>query len=938
MTGEAEGARGMPDSVGRDVGTGVAAWTLRTLRTLRAYAVSRRGAGMLVTGAFSLLVLAGVGSLMTNYAWREAQWVELREATRAAVMAAGHLLGDTTTEARQKAKEKIAGFVEGLVDDLEVGADGVGIVVDGDVIAVSITGQYPFDGLWAPDRGPEQVSDTVRVRFDSAPREIALAVDMSGSMKRNLVGGRSAIDVQYTGMERIAGIMRMLKQPGMGDEAEFMASVVPFGMTVRAADLCRTPGHTDRMPSQCDQDENERKRTYVRLLAGAEADFADTMANARRARDDDKGGHWVDAYVHYGAGTDMGPLHRQYLPDSLLDNGNWNLDRRDVAIDVSAQVPSLGTWTVNDTDFWNGCVMARWGAYWHPDARPDNWDPAEPTNWPARAPVAGWGAAGAALPADTPLHLSDAPPDDADPHTLFTAFSYPDARIGNAADFQVQWAMANALAAYDQQYRDGGFTYRRAAARWRFVGKPVNDWSVPGQRGWKGCVNVPVMELTHDRDYVLTHGAWMKDWVKSTAITGFKPAHTLADCDDIVANTPGIGSSDFSDGECRSPFAGGTQPHLGIVWGLRALSPLWQDVWDVTDARGVARPAVRCVGGLPEGCVRNLTKTLVLITDNPPYWGEAQRTRLGWDGIVDGGYTDNQDVHPPALSWMCDYDGHGSSTANAFARRYLRVAQHSEPDDFNEEFVTRLTAASGGNSGFRPGTARFNADGREWIADAFFWIGRRIGTHVPGERAARESEMEQALEALDPTPWQMFWGLDPEVVDALVEPDNGFGLAGRPTKYMNLCRLNSAFGMYGMLDDHVHVGKDDNGDPIAPILGVAPFAAAEAFQDDPDADWHPSWDDFTGSPGRRPIPNWMARNRLDEWLVEACRLVGLRGVELKVVQMSRDGDRDLVFERCITAAGGVVDSDLIVAQSSDDYLDWLAEQLPSTEGRLQFVN
>ena len=431
MTGNAGTATGVRHEAARDVRTRFWGWTLRTLR---AYAVSRSGAGMLVTGGFSLVVIAGVGSLMTDYAWREAQWEEIREAARAAVMATGKLLGDRTAESEQEAKERIAEFMEGLVGDLEVEPENVNIGLDGGVTTVSIAGLYPFDRLWGSDGEPEDVSDTVRVQFEGGPREIAFVVDSSGSMQNNkLDDGYSAINGLVRGVDIVAQMMRQMERR----DEQLYGAIVPFGQSVRVADLCRDPDNYSYVPMHlamlgkehhtCTTDETEPKQRYVRMLAGAEDTLAQSLLNARQARDAGTGGHWVDAYHHYGAGTDMGPLRRLYLPDSLLNQGDWNF-QKDLAIDVSAQVPWLGTWRTSGNDFWNGCVMARWGAYWHPDARPAHWDPAEPANWPARAPVAAWGPTIGALPANTPLHLSDAPPDASDPHTLFTAFSHPDAR------------------------------------------------------------------------------------------------------------------------------------------------------------------------------------------------------------------------------------------------------------------------------------------------------------------------------------------------------------------------------------------------------------------------------------------------------------------------------------------------------------------------------
>ena len=148
-------------------------------------------------------------------------------------------------------------------------------------------------------------------------------------------------------------------------------------------------------------------------------------------------------------------------------------------LDVSAQVPALDKWVVDDEDFWNGCVMARWGAYWDPDARPVGWIADDAANWPATKALPGWTAMANSLPASTPLHLSDAPPDASDPHTLFTAYSWPDSRIGGHADHRLQTVMARLV---DQSA--GGLEILAGIENLETVlTQADNDWSSSAGRG-----------------------------------------------------------------------------------------------------------------------------------------------------------------------------------------------------------------------------------------------------------------------------------------------------------------------------------------------------------------------------------------------------------------------------------------------------------------------
>ena len=174
----------------------------------------------------------------------------------------------------------------------------------------------------------------------------------------------------------------------------------------------------------------------MRMLAGAPENGQPIAETLKAAQDAIAagGGHWVDTFHQYGVGADLGLLRKQGLPTGVLNDTDWNLRREAVELDIRAQVPKLDTGApggdgyclVNDADFWNGCVMARWGAYWNESARPDDWSADDRDNWPATKAVDAWSSGSEGLPAGTPLHLADAPPDADDPHTLFTAYSWPD--------------------------------------------------------------------------------------------------------------------------------------------------------------------------------------------------------------------------------------------------------------------------------------------------------------------------------------------------------------------------------------------------------------------------------------------------------------------------------------------------------------------------------
>ena len=527
---------------------------------------------MLIGGMVLLAFMASVGSVMSNYAWREAQWEELRAAARAAAAAAGPLLGDTLNS-EAEIKQRVANFTAGLLSGMTIGAGDIDVSYDAGtrVTTVEVAGMYSFSGIWGFGGGEETIEDTVRVLVESDRYETAVALDISGSMEQSLDDPSiKRIDALRTAMGTIATTLRdrTASTPG-----SLMVSIIPFTTAVNVADTCNAaaPG------SPCRALRSAGKERYVRLLAGVRDTMAETLADARLAKAAAEGGHWVDAYHHYGVGTGLGPLRRRFLPDHLLNDIDWNLRRQNVSIDVSTQIPEMGNWVVNDRDFWNGCVMARWGAYWDPDARPTAWD-GSASSWPATKAVAAWGD-GNPLPATTPLHLADAPPAASDPHTLFTAFSWPDARVSGDADHLLQGTMM-------EMFHPNGPAWSTTVVAYPTRGD--NDWSGARQRGHALCPDTPIQPLTDDLS------------ILQGTIVGLQTAPLFT-----------YQYSGYSTREI-----GGTYLVLGIAWGLRTLSPLWAGVWDVTDSQGLARPATQ-----------EVQKSILLVTDGSNWPGLLVHTR-----------------------------------------------------------------------------------------------------------------------------------------------------------------------------------------------------------------------------------------------------------------------------------------------------------------------
>ena len=427
-------------------------------------------------------------------------------------------------------------------------------------------------------------------------------MDVSVSMNYTFPSGDGRYSIaKITGLkEAMASVSDAMRTATETTKGSLMVSLVPYTSAVSVAQV-RTQLYSRSLPYG-PAGRTPAKERYVRMLAGAPAPgetMADTLRKARGAVADGWG-HWVDSFHHYGVGKDLGPLRKQSLPKELLDDTDWDLSK-DMALDVSGQVPRLGSWNVYGDDFWNGCLMARWGAYWEPDARPAGWTANRTANWPARKRVAGWSARSGELPASTPLHLSDAPPDANDAHSLFTAYSWPDARISGWADHRLQTVMATLLEAPetptvgDEDSPQSLDTYLTLAD---------NDWSrsisANAVRGL--CPRQSITPLTHD-------------WEQISQAVGYVQY--------------GVQVSDLQFAKPGTAGSAATFHHLGVVWALRTLSPLWQRVWQVNDVGGAVRPGVPCArneSGV--GCNSRLKKTILIIADGINYPGNVINSRI----------------------------------------------------------------------------------------------------------------------------------------------------------------------------------------------------------------------------------------------------------------------------------------------------------------------
>lgn len=858
---------------------------------------------MLYVGVAALTLLTSVGGMMTNFAWREAQQEEIRAALRASVSAVGQLLdrlNDPATRAATEAtiKDRVAKFLDGLLAQIDVEDDDVTVTHEATsrITRISVGGQaqFFFNRLFGTNNNQQGTTNlptqTVAVQLLTDRYEVAVAADVTYSMSRRMrdSGGGSNGPKRIDALKSAADVIEeVLSDRAASDPGSMAVAVLPFGSAVNVAD---TSGAGDTVG----------KRRYAHMLIGDAID-TDTARSSSQ--------HWVDTFHSYGTGNNMGPLQARTLPDFILGsqdaNGNarstwtttadWDLRDRTDSIDVKDQAPMLcsdrnrncndsdsdtdndfGKWQVEGVDVWNGCVMARWGAYWDEDARPSTWDANAPaaSNWPARADAAKWTPARTAL-TNEPLHLSDAPPDADDPNSRFTAYSWPDSRIARNADGQLHAVMAEML---DDATRTSAAATTHTLTVSRLTNtvdrlSGFNDWSarseVGGDDGGSSCPDQAILPLSDDATVV---------------------GQAFDDMEVIPRHAGRVGQ---------------TFLHLGVVWGLRAVSPLWQDVWTAKDANNQARPVAACAEGeTGSHCDPNLKKVIVLITDGYNYATRAMRGRIAARGTATR-------ANPSMTAGYASYsDASACTRFNGFTSRYGEAMADAAASSFNNRFSAYVDSSTG----------TFTDAGLDHLVDTFDYV-MNLGT--PAASNAQKTAWKTTLTGF--SPWQLFRGdgfiQSVHAVDRLMaveQTGNKFGFGGRPMHNDHICRRGLGFSPYGRPDDLVQVGG-------APVAGVAPFTRDATWTDTP-----------KGTQSKQ-------QSVLDDWLLDACRLAGERDVRIHVVFLDNEpGEanrtRFNVLEQCIDKAGGDADVDEVFATPTQQDLSSAFERIFRVERNLRFLN
>lgn len=833
---------------------------------LLAFAKCSRGGAMLLMGAMGMTLLTGLGALMTNYSWREAQDEELRAALRAAVSSASQLLPLVTQpEVQESIKERVAGVLGGLTPGLKVSSDDVDISYETatGITRISIGGQaqYQYQNLWGSqdeDSAVQLPRQTVAVTVDVSRYETVVAADISDSMTNKMETGKdkTRLDALKDALGVAIDIMEDASQDNTGTVT---IGLVPFGSAVNVGD---TSG----------SNESAGKRRFAHLLGGGAHDSSSAAT----------GDHWVDTFHHYGNtgeswGTD---LQTRTLP-VFETTKSWNL-RGNVDIDLADEAPGLGTWSVERRDFWNGCVMARWGAYWDEDARPaactagcqrqcddsDStctacaegcWHEDMSENidlWPVRADVDAWTPLSTALAAE-PLHLSDAPPDASHPNSRFTAYSWPDAGVSGSTDARLHGALLETL-------EPGALTRIEDV---RFGRGGDNIWSNAESSGDWYCPPNPIEPLTEN-------------------------AANLRTVNDALTVIP-----------TQDNAYGGTYLHLGVVWGLRVLSPLWRDIWATTDDAGAARPLTPCAAGETGAhCSQFVQKMILLITDGQSGIGRASLPA-----------TPDNDSRRGRVIRDNLYELLGEARANPgnLAVDAGKICQHFKTASDSYANAVADTSEATFNSRF----ADLDASGR--------FAGNSLDRVVDAFEKSMETSLPNASRNLlaGVTPWELFRNLgyrndETNLTDVLMAQSGDFGFDGRPVYDDMACRLNSSFGPYGRIDDFVQVGG-------RPVEGVAPFSK------------------LSGN-----LAN-AAKTRLDDWLMDSCAIAKERGVEVKIIYLSLANPPESIrntqdahietLRQCVDEAGGDRNTDVYESPTTDNLTSTFRE-IFTVRRNLRFLN
>lgn len=160
---------------------------------------------MLFGGVFALIAMATAGSSISNYAWHEAQWEEVRTAVHAAFSAAGSLSSGTGDPAiNLKVANRVAAFAETGLPRFNVTSGDVAVTRDSGtgITTIGVYGTYTFSNLCEMGNAVgnqqadnEPVTVSIKSKLDPERYEVAVALGQSQSMRHRFRSGNGGTPI-----------------------------------------------------------------------------------------------------------------------------------------------------------------------------------------------------------------------------------------------------------------------------------------------------------------------------------------------------------------------------------------------------------------------------------------------------------------------------------------------------------------------------------------------------------------------------------------------------------------------------------------------------------------------------------------------------------------------------------------------------------------------
>ncbi len=154
--------------------------------------------------------------------------------------------------------------------------------------------------------------------------------------------------------------------------------------------------------------------------------------------------------------------------------------------------------------------------------------------------------------------------------------------------------------------------------------------------------------------------------------------------------------------------------------------------------------------------------------------------------------------------------------------------------------------------------------------------------------------------------------------------DTDFNLSSRPTLVGHICKPTSLFTVYGRVGDFVEAGD------VGAVAGQSPFEYASMSS---------LANAVTISNANATAIQQEMKSRMDDWLVEACRIAGVRRVRIHAISIGNAKQQAIdVLEQCVDAAGGDRDEDEVYLVPTTEAIRDTIVNLFAVRRNLRFVD